>query len=82
MAQAQFGVPEFMAAYILIVLLLGCIIDSGSIMMIVLPLLLPVAYTALTSGRPLIGVAVGLSALIGLWAAATTPSDRAVEAAS
>ncbi len=43
MAQAQFGVPEFMAAYIVIVLLLGCIIDSGSIMLIVLPLLLPVA---------------------------------------
>ena len=30
-------------AYIVIVLLLGCIIDSGSIMLIVLPLLLPVA---------------------------------------
>ncbi len=45
-------------------------------------LLLPVAYTALTSGKPLIGVAVGLSAVIGLWAAATTPSDRAVDAAS
>ena len=43
MAQAHFGVAGFFAVYIVIVLALGCIIDSGSIMLIVLPLLLPVA---------------------------------------
>ena len=43
MAQAHFGVAGFFVVYIAIVLALGCIIDSGSIMLIVLPLLLPVA---------------------------------------
>jgi tripartite ATP-independent transporter DctM subunit len=43
MAAAEFGIVAFMALYLLIVLLLGCILDSGSIMLIVLPLMLPVA---------------------------------------
>lgn len=43
MAEAQLGVVGFMVVYLVIVLLLGCIIDSGSIMLIVLPLMLPVA---------------------------------------
>lgn len=42
-------------------------------------LLLPVAYTALTSGSALVGVPIVLTAALGLWAAITTSSDRAPE---
>jgi tripartite ATP-independent transporter DctM subunit len=43
MGEAQFGLAGFLAMYLLIVIFLGCFIDSVSIMLIVLPLLLPVA---------------------------------------
>ena len=43
MTAAEFGVAGFMSMYLLIVIFLGCFIDSVSIMLIVLPLLLPVA---------------------------------------
>ncbi|MFN4014669.1 MAG: TRAP transporter large permease [Reyranella sp.] len=43
MAGLGFGVAGFLAVFIAIVLFLGCIIDSASIMLIVLPLMLPVA---------------------------------------
>ncbi|MCC8429410.1 TRAP transporter large permease subunit [Reyranella aquatilis] len=45
MAGLGFGVAGFLAVFIAIVLFLGCIIDSASIMLIVLPLMLPVAKT-------------------------------------
>jgi len=43
MASMGLGVAGFLTVYIAIVLFLGCVIDSISIMLIVLPLLLPVA---------------------------------------
>lgn len=43
MSIAGFGVAMFMFLYVLIILLLGTIIDSSSIMLIVLPLMLPIA---------------------------------------
>ncbi|MDZ4165899.1 MAG: TRAP transporter large permease [Smithellaceae bacterium] len=43
MATAGFGFYGFLAVYIMMVLVLGTIIDSSSIMLIVLPLMLPVA---------------------------------------
>jgi tripartite ATP-independent transporter DctM subunit len=43
MTAAEFGMAGFLAMYLLIVIFLGCFIDSVSIMLIVLPLLLPVA---------------------------------------
>jgi TRAP-type C4-dicarboxylate transport system permease large subunit len=43
MSMAGFGVVMFMFLYVLIILLLGTIIDSSSIMLIVLPLMLPIA---------------------------------------
>jgi tripartite ATP-independent transporter DctM subunit len=43
MAAAGLGVAAFLAIYVLLVLLLGTVIDSSSIMLIVLPLMLPVA---------------------------------------
>ncbi len=43
MAAAGFGVVMFLLVYVLIILLLGTIIDSSSIMLIVLPLMLPIA---------------------------------------
>jgi C4-dicarboxylate transporter DctM subunit len=43
MAGLGFGVAGFLTVFIAIVLFLGCIIDSASIMLIVLPLMLPVA---------------------------------------
>jgi tripartite ATP-independent transporter DctM subunit len=43
MASMGFGIAGFLTVYIAIVLFLGCVIDSISIMLIVLPLLLPVA---------------------------------------
>ena len=45
MAGLGFGVAGFLTVFIAIVLFLGCIIDSASIMLIVLPLMLPVAKT-------------------------------------
>jgi tripartite ATP-independent transporter DctM subunit len=43
MAAAGLGVGAFLLLYVLLVLLLGTIIDSSSIMLIVLPLMLPIA---------------------------------------
>ena len=43
MAAAGFGVAMFLLIYVLLVLLLGTVIDSSSILLIVLPLMLPVA---------------------------------------
>ncbi|MBI3372307.1 MAG: TRAP transporter large permease [Betaproteobacteria bacterium] len=45
MASAGLGVYGFIAIYVFIVLLLGTIIDSSSIMLICLPLMLPIAET-------------------------------------
>jgi tripartite ATP-independent transporter DctM subunit len=42
-ADLGFGAWGFMSAYVLIVIALGCIIDSVSIMLIMLPIVLPVA---------------------------------------
>ena len=43
MSAAGFGVTAFLLIYVLIVILLGTIIDSASILLIVLPLMLPLA---------------------------------------
>ncbi len=43
MAAAGFGVAVFLVIYVVLILLLGTIIDSSSIMLIVLPLMLPIA---------------------------------------
>ena len=43
MAAAGFGVTGFLLIYVLLILLLGTIIDSSSILLIVLPLMLPIA---------------------------------------
>lgn len=43
MAGAGLGVVAFMLIYVVLILLLGTIIDSASIMLIVLPLMLPIA---------------------------------------
>jgi tripartite ATP-independent transporter DctM subunit len=43
MTSAGFGMYGFLAAYIAIVIALGCIIDSVSIMLIMLPIVLPIA---------------------------------------
>jgi C4-dicarboxylate transporter, DctM subunit len=43
MSMAGLGVVAFMLIYVLIILLLGTIIDSSSILLIVLPLMLPIA---------------------------------------
>lgn len=43
MSTAGLGVVAFMLIYVLIILLLGTIIDSSSILLIVLPLMLPIA---------------------------------------
>ena len=45
MAGLGFGTAGFLVVFVAIVLFLGCIIDSASIMLIVLPLMLPVAKT-------------------------------------
>ena len=45
MAGMGLGTAGFLAVFIAIVLFLGCLIDSASIMLIVLPLMLPVAKT-------------------------------------
>jgi tripartite ATP-independent transporter DctM subunit len=43
MAAAGFGVAIFLLIYVVLILLLGTVIDSSSILLIVLPLMLPVA---------------------------------------
>ncbi len=43
MAAAGFGVAMFLLIYVVLILLLGTVIDSSSILLIVLPLMLPVA---------------------------------------
>ncbi len=43
MADAGLGVTGFLLLYVLLILLLGTIIDSSSILLIVLPLMLPIA---------------------------------------
>jgi C4-dicarboxylate transporter, DctM subunit len=43
MAAAGLGVAAFLLLYVLLILVLGTIIDSSSIMLIVLPLMLPIA---------------------------------------
>jgi TRAP-type C4-dicarboxylate transport system permease large subunit len=43
MAAAGLGVTGFLVAYVALILLLGTIVDSSSIMLIVLPLALPLA---------------------------------------
>ena len=43
MAQAGLGQTAFLALYVAVIIALGCIIDSSSIMLIVLPLMLPIA---------------------------------------
>lgn len=43
MAEAGFGVAMFLLIYVVLILLLGTVIDSSSILLIVLPLMLPVA---------------------------------------
>lgn len=40
---AGFGPMAFLAIYILLIIILGCFIDSSSILLIVLPLMLPIA---------------------------------------
>ena len=45
MAGMGLGTAGFLAVFVAIVLFLGCLIDSASIMLIVLPLMLPVAKT-------------------------------------
>lgn len=39
----ELGVYQFLAVYLLVIILMGCIIDSVSIMLIVLPIVLPIA---------------------------------------
>lgn len=65
MAGLGFGVPGFMTVFIAIVLFLGCIIDSASIMLIVLPLMLPVA-SALGIDLVWLGVITVIAIEIGL----------------
>lgn len=43
MQEAHLGYPAFLMAYVVVILLLGTIIDSGSIMLIVCPLTVPIA---------------------------------------
>lgn len=43
LTSAGMGAAGFLASYLLVVLVLGCIIDSVSIMLIVLPIVLPIA---------------------------------------
>ena len=59
------GLPGFLAAYLLLLLLLGTMLDSTSIMLIVLPLALPVA-TALGANLVWFGVVTTIAIEIGL----------------
>ena len=59
------GLPGFLAAYLLLLLLLGMLLDSTSIMLIMLPLALPVA-TALGVNLVWFGVVTTIAIEIGL----------------
>jgi tripartite ATP-independent transporter DctM subunit len=59
------GLPGFLAAYLLILIALGCLLDSTSIMLIMLPLALPVA-TALGANLVWFGVVTTIAIEIGL----------------
>jgi len=65
MAGLGLGVAGFLTVFIAIVLFLGCIIDSASIMLIVLPLMLPVAK-ALGIDLVWLGVITVVAVEIGL----------------
>ncbi|MCW5737404.1 MAG: TRAP transporter large permease subunit [Enhydrobacter sp.] len=65
MAGLGFGTAGFLTVFIAIVLFLGCIIDSASIMLIVLPLMLPVAQ-ALGIDLVWFGVITVIAVEIGL----------------
>jgi TRAP-type C4-dicarboxylate transport system permease large subunit len=59
------GLPGFLVAYLLILIVLGCLLDSTSIMLIMLPLALPVA-TALGANLVWFGVVTTIAIEIGL----------------
>jgi C4-dicarboxylate transporter, DctM subunit len=59
------GLPGFLAAYLLLLLILGMLLDSTSIMLIMLPLALPVA-TALGANLVWFGVVTTIAIEIGL----------------
>jgi C4-dicarboxylate transporter DctM subunit len=59
------GMPGFLAAYLVLLLALGAMLDSTSIMLIVLPLALPVA-TALGANLVWFGVVTTIAIEIGL----------------
>lgn len=59
------GLPGFLMAYLLILVVLGCLLDSTSIMLIMLPLALPVA-TALGANLVWFGVVTTIAIEIGL----------------
>ena len=59
------GLPGFLAAYLLLLVILGMLLDSTSIMLIMLPLALPVA-TALGANLVWFGVVTTIAIEIGL----------------
>jgi TRAP-type mannitol/chloroaromatic compound transport system permease large subunit len=59
------GLPGFLVAYLLILIVLGCLLDSTSIMLIMLPLALPVA-AALGANLVWFGVVTTIAIEIGL----------------
>jgi tripartite ATP-independent transporter DctM subunit len=59
------GLPGFLAAYLLLLILLGAMLDSTSIMLIMLPLALPVA-TALGADLIWFGIVTTIAIEIGL----------------
>ncbi|HLF09665.1 MAG TPA: TRAP transporter large permease subunit, partial [Gammaproteobacteria bacterium] len=59
------GMPGFLAAYLLLLILLGAMLDSTSIMLIMLPLALPVA-TALGANLIWFGIVTTIAIEIGL----------------
>ncbi len=59
------GLPGFLAAYLVLLLILGMLLDSTSIMLIMLPLALPVA-TALGANLVWFGVVTTIAIEIGL----------------
>ncbi|MFK7962591.1 MAG: TRAP transporter large permease subunit [Burkholderiaceae bacterium] len=63
--QLEFGLIGFMLLYVLIVLLMGMILDSTSIMLIILPLALPIA-TELGGNLIWFGIITVLAVEIGL----------------
>jgi tripartite ATP-independent transporter DctM subunit len=64
-SEAGLGLPAFIAIYLLIILLLGMILDSVSIMLMVLPVMLPIV-TALGGNLVWFGVLTTISVEIGL----------------